>query len=72
MPELEWTRTDPSLATVATLITNAVDFASRSKQPANVILPQLIALPFTFGIVSFFGSTWTPPPHVDTADTHGP
>lgn len=47
--------TDPFLATVATLITNAVDFASRSKQPTNVILPQLIALPFTFGIVSFFG-----------------
>lgn len=33
---------------MATLITNATDFASRSSKPKNVIIPQLIALPCTF------------------------
>ncbi|ORY84681.1 NCS1 nucleoside transporter family [Leucosporidium creatinivorum] len=43
------------ISNMATLITNAVDFASRANQPRNVVLPQLIALPFTFSIVSLFG-----------------
>lgn len=34
---------------------SAVDFASRAQQPKNVIIPQLIALPATFSIVSLFG-----------------
>lgn len=33
---------------MATLITNATDFASRSSRPKNVIIPQLVALPVTF------------------------
>ncbi|KAL8276990.1 hypothetical protein RQP46_010625 [Phenoliferia psychrophenolica] len=43
------------ISNMATLITNATDFASRSSKPSNVIIPQLIALPTTFAIVSLFG-----------------
>ncbi|KAL8287021.1 hypothetical protein RQP46_004027 [Phenoliferia psychrophenolica] len=43
------------ISNMATLITNATDFASRSSKPKNVIIPQLVALPCTFAIVSLFG-----------------
>ncbi|KAM0750161.1 NCS1 nucleoside transporter family [Meredithblackwellia eburnea MCA 4105] len=43
------------ISNMATLITNATDFASRASHPRNVIIPQLVALPFTFAIVSLFG-----------------
>ena len=43
------------ISNMATLITNATDFASRADKPSSVLLPQLIALPFTFAIVSLFG-----------------
>lgn len=34
---------------------NAPDFASRAKRPFAAGLPQLLAVPFTFSIVSFIG-----------------
>lgn len=34
---------------------NAPDFASRSKRPSDAVLPQLISVPLSFSIVSFFG-----------------
>ncbi|KAK4704084.1 nucleobase:cation symporter-1, NCS1 family, partial [Phenoliferia sp. Uapishka_3] len=43
------------ISNMATLITNATDFASRASRPRDVIIPQLIALPCTFAIVSLFG-----------------
>lgn len=43
------------ISNMATLITNAPDFASRADKPSSVIWPQLIALPLTFAIVSLFG-----------------
>lgn len=42
-------------ADMATLITNAQDFASRADKPSSIIWPQLFALPFTFAMVSFLG-----------------
>ncbi|GAA5932535.1 nucleobase cation symporter-1 family protein [Sporobolomyces koalae] len=43
------------LGNMATLIVNATDFASRSRRPSDVVLPNLIALPVCFSIVSLFG-----------------
>ncbi|TNY19629.1 NCS1 nucleoside transporter family [Rhodotorula diobovata] len=43
------------ISNMATLATNAVDFASRASKPSDVVLPQLIALPFTFAITSLIG-----------------
>ncbi len=43
------------ISNMATLVTNAPDFASRADKPSSVILPQLIALPLTFAVVSLFG-----------------
>jgi len=43
------------ISNMATLVTNAPDFASRADKPSSVIWPQLIALPLTFGIVSLLG-----------------
>ena len=40
---------------MATLVTNAPDFASRATTPSAAALPQLIAMPFGFIIVSFLG-----------------
>jgi len=40
---------------MATLITNAQDFASRADKPSSIVWPQLVALPFTFAMVSFLG-----------------
>ncbi|KAJ7269879.1 permease for cytosine/purines, uracil, thiamine, allantoin-domain-containing protein [Mycena rebaudengoi] len=43
------------ISNMATLITNAPDFASRAKTPAAAGLPQLISVPLTFSLVSFIG-----------------
>ncbi|GAA5938047.1 hypothetical protein JCM3775_005322 [Rhodotorula graminis] len=43
------------IANMATLATNAVDFASRASKPSDVILPQIISLPFCFAITSLIG-----------------
>ncbi|KAJ7211246.1 permease for cytosine/purines, uracil, thiamine, allantoin-domain-containing protein [Mycena pura] len=40
---------------MATLITNAPDFASRAKTPSAALLPQLFSVPLTFSLVSFIG-----------------
>ncbi|GAA6021414.1 hypothetical protein JCM8202_006361 [Rhodotorula sphaerocarpa] len=44
-----------AIANMATLITNAVDFASRASKPSDVILPQIISLPVCFAITSLIG-----------------
>ncbi|EJD52443.1 NCS1 nucleoside transporter family [Auricularia subglabra TFB-10046 SS5] len=43
------------ISNMATLITNAQDFASRADKTSSIIWPQLFALPFTFAMVSFLG-----------------
>ncbi|KAJ7666177.1 permease for cytosine/purines, uracil, thiamine, allantoin-domain-containing protein [Mycena polygramma] len=43
------------ISNMATLVTNAPDFASRAKTPAAAFLPQLISVPLTFSLVSFIG-----------------
>jgi len=40
---------------MATLITNAPDFASRAKTPSAAVWPQLVAVPLSFSIVSLVG-----------------
>jgi NCS1 family nucleobase:cation symporter-1 len=40
---------------MATLVTNAPDFASRAKTPSAAALPQLLSVPLGFSIVSFIG-----------------
>ncbi|GAA5839012.1 hypothetical protein JCM3766R1_004555 [Sporobolomyces carnicolor] len=43
------------LGNMATLVVNATDFASRARRPSDVVLPNLLALPVCFSIVSLFG-----------------
>ncbi|KAH9933055.1 NCS1 nucleoside transporter family [Fomitopsis serialis] len=43
------------VSNMATLVTNAPDFASRAKKPRDALWPQLIAVPLGFSIVSFLG-----------------
>ncbi|RPD56001.1 NCS1 nucleoside transporter family [Lentinus tigrinus ALCF2SS1-6] len=43
------------ISNMATLVTNAPDFASRARHPSAAGLPQLISVPIGFSIVSFFG-----------------
>ncbi|KZP18169.1 hypothetical protein FIBSPDRAFT_829695 [Athelia psychrophila] len=43
------------ISNMATLVTNAPDFASRASTPSAALWPQLIAVPFAFSIVSFIG-----------------
>ena len=43
------------ISNMATLAVNAPDFASRAKTPSAAALPQLIAMPLGFIIVSFMG-----------------
>ncbi|KAI0032862.1 permease for cytosine/purines, uracil, thiamine, allantoin-domain-containing protein [Vararia minispora EC-137] len=43
------------ISNMATLVTNAPDFASRASRPSAVGLPQLLAVPITFSLVSFIG-----------------
>ncbi|KII87587.1 hypothetical protein PLICRDRAFT_640728 [Plicaturopsis crispa FD-325 SS-3] len=43
------------ISNMATLVTNAPDFASRAKTPSAALLPQLIAVPIAFSLVSFIG-----------------
>jgi len=43
------------ISNMATLVTNAPDFASRAKTPAAAALPQLLSVPLGFSIVSFIG-----------------
>lgn len=40
---------------MATLVTNAPDFASRAAYPGAALWPQVIAVPLTFSLVSFIG-----------------
>jgi len=40
---------------MATLVTNAPDFASRASHPSAAVLPQLISVPLGFSLVSFIG-----------------
>ncbi|KAF8637764.1 hypothetical protein AX17_002589 [Amanita inopinata Kibby_2008] len=44
-----------SISNMATLITNAPDFASRATTPSAAFLPQLFSVPLTFSLVSFVG-----------------
>jgi nucleobase:cation symporter-1, NCS1 family len=43
------------ISNMATLVTNAPDFASRATTPSAALLPQLFAVPLGFSIVSFIG-----------------
>ncbi|GAA5853706.1 hypothetical protein JCM8547_007419 [Rhodosporidiobolus lusitaniae] len=43
------------IANMATLIVNAVDFASRASKPRDVVVPQLIAMPTMFALTSLVG-----------------
>ncbi|KAF7325731.1 hypothetical protein MKEN_00423500 [Mycena kentingensis (nom. inval.)] len=43
------------ISNMATLVTNAPDFASRATTPNAALWPQLIAVPLTFSLVSFIG-----------------
>jgi NCS1 family nucleobase:cation symporter-1 len=43
------------ISNMATLITNAPDFASRAASTKAAMLPQLISVPLTFSLVSFVG-----------------
>lgn len=43
------------ISNMATLVTNAPDFASRAKYPSAALWPQLFAVPIAFSIVSFIG-----------------
>ncbi|GAA6053623.1 hypothetical protein JCM3770_001563 [Rhodotorula araucariae] len=43
------------ISNMATLATNAVDFGSRASKTSDVVLPQLISLPFTFAMTSLIG-----------------
>ena len=43
------------ISNMATLAVNAPDFASRAKTPSAAALPQLIAMPLGFIVVSFMG-----------------
>ncbi|KAK7681363.1 hypothetical protein QCA50_015454 [Cerrena zonata] len=57
-PALGWAMVSSLMSCIsnmATLVTNAPDFASRAKYPAAAGLPQLISVPLGFSIVSFVG-----------------
>ncbi|KAF8191801.1 permease for cytosine/purines, uracil, thiamine, allantoin-domain-containing protein [Pholiota molesta] len=43
------------VSNMATLVTNAPDFASRAKTPGAALWPQLFAVPLSFSVVSFIG-----------------
>ncbi|KAF4618266.1 hypothetical protein D9613_011628 [Agrocybe pediades] len=43
------------ISNMATLVTNAPDFASRAKTPGAALWPQLFSVPITFSLVSFIG-----------------
>ncbi|KAJ6487960.1 permease for cytosine/purines, uracil, thiamine, allantoin-domain-containing protein [Mycena sanguinolenta] len=43
------------ISNMATLVTNAPDFASRAKTPSAALFPQLFSVPITFSLVSFIG-----------------
>ncbi|KAF5386443.1 hypothetical protein D9757_005845 [Collybiopsis confluens] len=43
------------ISNMATLLTNAPDFASRAHSPSAALWPQLFSVPLTFSIVSFIG-----------------
>ncbi|KAH9941577.1 permease for cytosine/purines, uracil, thiamine, allantoin-domain-containing protein [Epithele typhae] len=43
------------ISNMATLVTNAPDFASRARHPSAAGLPQLLSVPLGFSIVSFLG-----------------
>ncbi|KAF5311098.1 hypothetical protein D9619_008167 [Psilocybe cf. subviscida] len=43
------------ISNMATLVTNAPDFASRAKTPSAALWPQVVAVPLSFSIVSFIG-----------------
>ncbi|KAJ1563154.1 hypothetical protein HK405_012423 [Cladochytrium tenue] len=43
------------IANFATLIVNDPDFSRFATKPSDAFLPQIITIPFTFGVVSFVG-----------------
>jgi len=43
------------ISNMATLVTNAPDFASRAKYPSAAGLPQFVSVPLGFSLVSFIG-----------------
>ncbi|CAA7270210.1 unnamed protein product [Cyclocybe aegerita] len=43
------------ISNMATLVTNAPDFASRAKTPGAALWPQLFSVPLSFSLVSFVG-----------------
>lgn len=56
--EMSWTMVASLMSCIsnmATLVTNAPDFASRAKTPAAALWPQLISVPLGFSLVSFVG-----------------
>lgn len=56
--ELSWhmvTSLMSCISNMATLVTNAPDFASRAKTPSAALWPQLVSVPLGFSLVSFVG-----------------
>ncbi|KAF8607752.1 putative uracil permease [Ceratobasidium sp. AG-I] len=56
--ELSWVMVKSLMSCIsnmATLVVNAPDFASRARRPSDAVLPQLIAVPLGFSLVSFLG-----------------
>lgn len=56
--ELAWVMVQSLMSCIsnmATLVVNAPDFASRARRPSDAVLPQLIAVPLGFSLVSFLG-----------------
>ncbi|KAF9051532.1 permease for cytosine/purines, uracil, thiamine, allantoin-domain-containing protein [Panaeolus papilionaceus] len=43
------------ISNMATLVTNAPDFASRAKSPSAALWPQFFSVPLSFSLVSFIG-----------------
>ncbi|KAI5887332.1 NCS1 nucleoside transporter family [Schizophyllum commune H4-8] len=57
-PEFSWAMVSSLMSCIsnmATLITNAPDFASRATTPSAALWPQVFAVPLTFSLVSFIG-----------------
>lgn len=57
-PDLGWAMVSSLMSCIsnmATLVTNAPDFASRAHTPSAALWPQLFSVPFAFSLVSFIG-----------------
>jgi len=57
-PDLGWAMVSSLMSCIsnmATLVTNAPDFASRADRPSAALWPQLFSVPLAFSLVSFIG-----------------